>query len=84
LKAEKKLSVDQGIFVTAALSWLPAMQAWIQNGDIITAVNDKLINANYPFLYHMYTYLPWTTISLSVIRGDQTLTIPVTLGQNVQ
>lgn len=84
LQMEKKLSVSEGIVVTSVLEGMPAKEAGLQKGDIVTAINDKPITTTHPFLYHIYTYTPGTTISLTVIRDGQTLKISVDLGQNAQ
>lgn len=81
-KSELKIDVNNGIYIKDVFSDLPAHDAGIQIWDIITAIDDKLIDQKTPFLYQLYTYSPGENITLRVIRGKDTLTIPMILGQN--
>ena len=82
LQTQKKLSADSGVLVTSVLTDMPASTAGLQNGDILTAIDGNPLNISFPLLYHLYTYLPNDTITFTVIRGNQTLEIPVKLWQN--
>jgi S1-C subfamily serine protease len=61
---------------------LPAAQAELKPGDIITAINEKALSPQLPLLYHIYTYLPGSTVSFTVLRSGETITVPVVLGEN--
>lgn len=82
IQQQKKLSVPAGVLVTSVLSTMPAAQAGIKNWDILISIDDKPINLHFPLLYHLYTYLPDATATFTVLRGGQTLKIPVKLWQN--
>ena len=82
IQTQKKLSTDVGVLVTSVLSDMPASEAGLKNGDILTAIDNKPLNTSFPLLYHLYTYLPNDTITFTVMRGDQILEIPVKLWQN--
>jgi S1-C subfamily serine protease len=58
----------------------PAAAAGIQPGDIITAIGDTAIDTEHPLNAVLAQSGPGDTITLSVLRGGQTLTIDVTLG----
>jgi len=68
------------IYITDVLSNLPAWEAWIQVEDIVVAINDTPIDKHTPFLYRLYTFIPWETITLTLIRDGKTLKLPVVLG----
>jgi serine protease Do len=68
IKKEKNLSID----------------AWLKAGDSILSVNWIPITRNIPFLYQLYTHIPWNTIELEVVREGKTTKIPVLLGWNTQ
>ncbi|MCX6823370.1 MAG: trypsin-like peptidase domain-containing protein [candidate division SR1 bacterium] len=82
LQAEKQLKLNAGVLVTSVLKDMPAAQGGLQNGDILMAIDDKPINLHFPLLYHLYTYIPNTTVTFTLMRNGQTMQIPVKLGQN--
>ncbi len=82
IQAEKKLKLNAGVLVTSVLKDMPAAQGGLQNWDILTAIDDKPITLHFPLLYHLYTYLPDSTVNFTVMRAGQTIQIPVKLWQN--
>lgn len=80
--SEKKLKLNAGVLVTSVLKDMPAVQGGLQNWDILTAIDDKPITLRFPLLYHLYTYLPDSTVTFTVMRAGQPLQIPVKLWQN--
>ena len=58
----------------------PAAQAGLQPGDIITAIDGTTLDASHQLDQVMSGYGPGKTVSLSVLRDGQTMTISVTLG----
>jgi S1-C subfamily serine protease len=68
--------------VTSVLKDMPAAQGGLQNWDILVAINDKPIDLHFPLLYHLYTYLPDTTVTFTLMRNGQTIQVPVKLWQN--
>lgn len=84
IKKEKNLSIDAGIYLTDILSDLPAWEAWLKAGDSILSVNWTPITKDMPFLYQLYTHVPWDTIELEVFREGKSTKIPVLLGWNTQ
>lgn len=84
IKKEKDMTFDTGIYLTDVLGDLPAWKAWIKAGDSIISVNWIPITTETPFLYQLYTYKPWDTIQLEVVREGKTTPIPVFLEWNIQ
>jgi len=88
LAARSALPLDYGVLVRqspgstdpAVVADSPAADAGILAGDLITAVNDERIDAANPLDDLLAQYRPDERLSLSVLRGGQTLTLPVTLG----
>jgi serine protease Do len=58
----------------------PAETAGLQAGDVITALNGAAIDSSNALDYALSQYGPGDTISLSVLRDGQTITVEVTLG----
>lgn len=82
IASEKKLKLNAGVLITSVLKDMPAAQGGLQNWDIITTIDEKTIDLSFPLLYHLYTYLPDTTVTFTVMRAGQTMQIPVKLWQN--
>jgi len=89
LAARWALPLDYGVLVRqspgstdpAVVADSPAADAGIVEGDLITAVNDERIDAANRLDDLLAQYGPDERLSLSVLRGGQTLTLPVTLGK---
>ena len=58
----------------------PATTAGLKPGDLITAVDGKAITSTDDFIAAIDTYQPDQTVTLSVRRGSQTLSVKVKLG----
>ncbi len=78
------LSVDHGAFVQGSGSVLgdsPAAKAGLQQGDIITRINNTDINADNPLSSVIAQFKPGETVTLTVIRGGKTTQLKATLGE---
>ncbi|HEY5628590.1 MAG TPA: trypsin-like peptidase domain-containing protein [Candidatus Limnocylindrales bacterium] len=88
VKADQKLSVDNGALVinqnsgngSAILPNSPAAAAGLKDLDVITAINGIAVDQEHPLNLLLVQFAPKDTVQLTVIRGGQTLTIPLTLG----
>ncbi len=58
----------------------PAATAGLQAGDIITALDGQRVDAGHPLDMLLVTHAPGETVTLSVLRNGQQLTVKVTLG----
>lgn len=59
----------------------PADKAGLQDNDIITAIDGQPLNDNNPLMSVVLKYQPGQVVKLTVQRGDQTLTVSLTLGE---
>ena len=75
------LPVDHGAYVVSVDPEGPAAAAGIQEGDFILAVGDHQIDEQTSFTEALFAYRPGDTIDVTVLRGTDELTIPVTLGE---
>lgn len=80
-----KLSVSQGAFITdeqqsAVLEDGPAAKAGIEDGDIVTKVNNVKIDQNNGMALLLAEYVPGDKVTLTIDREGETKTIAVTLG----
>jgi putative serine protease PepD len=86
IATENKLSVSAGAWIAAdgttspIIAGSPAEAAGLKDGDIITAVNDTLIDEAHPLQDLLVQYAPGTSIRLTVIRDGSTITITLELG----
>ncbi len=77
--AELKLSVTAGALVKAVAPGSPADLGGIKSGDVITAVEDDRVDAKRTLAIRMIPYGTGDTVTLTVVRGTDTLKLPVTL-----
>jgi S1-C subfamily serine protease len=89
VKADTGVTVDNGALVTntgsgtggsAIASNSPAAAAGLKDGDILTAINGIAIDQEHPLNLLLVQFAPQDTVTLTVLRAGQTLTVPLTLG----
>jgi len=73
-----------GIIVSQVVSGSPGDQAGIQVNDIITKVNDQVIDADHPLSSVLVKNRPGDKVKLTLIRNGKEMTVDVTLGQPPQ
>lgn len=81
------LPVDHGAFVQGASSVQsdsPAAKAGLQQGDIITKINGKDINADTTLSSIVGQFKPGETVTLTVVRQGKTIELRATLGEAPQ
>lgn len=82
------LSVTSGAFLKggsstpAVLSGSPAQKAGLQEGDIITKVNDTPIDASHSLTQTLGQFKPGDTVTLTVVRQGKTITVKATLAES--
>jgi len=62
----------------------PAAEAGLVAGDIITAVNGEAVNEEWTLRDRIRAYEPGDVVTLSVTRGEELLSLEVTLAQPVR
>ncbi len=85
---EYNLSVSNGAFIAPSsdptqpsiVPGSPAENAGLQINDIITAVNGTSIDQNHSLTALLDQFTPGTKVTLTVIRGNKTISVDVTLG----
>jgi S1-C subfamily serine protease len=85
---EYNLSVQNGAFIApsndpsspSVIGGGPAAAAGLQENDIITAVNGTKIDQTHSLTSLLDQYQPGNKVTLSVLRGDKTISVSVTLG----
>ena len=70
-----------GIIVAQVVPGSPATQAGIRVNDIITKVNDQLIDPQHPLQSLMVKFRPGDKVKLALIRDGREQAVDVTLGQ---
>jgi S1-C subfamily serine protease len=73
-----------GIIVSQVVPGSPADRAGIQVNDIITKVNDQVVNADHPLSSLLVKNRPGDKVKLTLIRNAKEMTVDVTLGQPPQ
>jgi serine protease Do len=75
------LPVEWGVFVTQVQQGSPAEQAGLRAGDIIQRINGILLDDQHPYINTLFNYEAGETVTLDVVRGNQTLQLKVQLGE---
>jgi S1-C subfamily serine protease len=73
-------ATTQGVVIGAVERGSPAAQAGLQPRDVITAVDGQQLQGDTALAEAINGHKPGDTITLTVLRGGQQLSIPVTLG----
>jgi len=60
---------------------LPADMAGVKNGDIVIQFGDTPIRTRAEFLIRVRAAVPYSTVKLTVMRGDEKIEIPVKMGR---
>jgi 2-alkenal reductase len=81
IAAQAGLSVDHGAYVAQVGSGTPADEAGIKEGDVILAIDGQNIDAQNSFAEILFNHKPGDTVDVDLQRGDQQLTVQVTLGE---
>ena len=79
---EQGLSVSEGAVVTAVSPDSPAAKAGLEADDIVTAVNGEPVTSADGLIIAAREHKIGETITLTVVRGDKTQDIEVTLGSD--
>ncbi|GEM_PF-784067 len=79
---DQDVPVEEGALITAVEPDSPAADAGLAEGDVITAVNDEPVDAEHTLADRLYAYEPGDTVTLTVARGEETLTLDVTLAES--
>lgn len=81
LARANRLPVDWGVYITSVADGSPAAQAGIRQGDIIIAIADVELAAQHPFINTLWKQAIGATVPITLVRGADTLTVSVTLGE---
>ncbi len=73
-----------GAFVREVIADSPADEAGLRVGDLIMRVDDVPLDANHRLADIIAAYEPGDQVVLQVLRGERSLSLQVTLGDNDQ
>ncbi len=71
----------RGAIVTAVQSGSPASRGGIQQGDVITKINDKEINSSPSLQFQIWMHRVGDGVSVTVLRSGQTMNLQIQLGE---
>ncbi|GAB4505513.1 MAG: trypsin-like peptidase domain-containing protein [Anaerolineales bacterium] len=75
------LPVQWGAYVTQVVAGSPAAQAGLQRGDIIIGLGEQIIDEKHSYINVLFAYQPGDEVTIQVIRGNDAISLPVTLGE---
>ncbi|HET6746341.1 MAG TPA: trypsin-like peptidase domain-containing protein [Candidatus Limnocylindria bacterium] len=86
LAEERDLPVDAGVLINssnnrpAVFPDSPAAAAGLQAGDVIVAIDGAAVDGDRDLAEHILPHQPGDTITVRLLRGDDTMELSVTLG----
>lgn len=80
LAAEKDLPVTEGALIVEVFEDTPAAKAGLQVGDIVLAVDGEAVDEEHTLRDRLVAYEEGDVVTLTVRRGDEELSLEVTLG----
>lgn len=81
LASANDLSAKNGAWVQEVMAGSPAARAGLKPGDVITAVDGKSLDEQSDLVSALAAHKVGDKLNLTVMRGNQTLTLNVTLGE---
>ena len=73
----------RGAEISEVLAGTPADEAGLEQGDVVTAIDETLVDNQIALIVAIRSHRPGDTVALTVARDDEELTIEVTLGSEV-
>ena len=70
-----------GVVLSGVMAGSPAETAGLKAGDVLTAIGADTVASLVDFQNALVKHHPGDTVAIRLRRGDQTLTLPVTLGR---
>ena len=77
----RNLTTQKGVFITRVVSNSPAEQMDLREGDVIIKIDETDVSTMEELRRVVQSYGIGDTINITYVRGDQTVIIPVRLGQ---
>jgi S1-C subfamily serine protease len=81
LAAQDNLSVDHGVMIVSIVPNGAADQAHLQAGDVIVQIDSKQVKDISSLGDALISKSPGDTVSVKIYRGNQQMTVSVTLGE---
>jgi S1-C subfamily serine protease len=79
LSAQNGIPVPYGDYITGVVPGSPAAQAGLQTDDIITQADGTDLKGDSDLAVLIHNHKPGDTLTLTVLHGNQTMTVQVTL-----
>ncbi len=80
--AEERVKPEPGVLITAVADEMPAAEAGLARGDILLAIDGDRVNTAAELQKVVLMQDPGDTLELTVKRGDEELTLSVTLADH--
>ncbi len=80
IAAQLGINQTQGALVGNVVSGSPAEKAGIQADDVITAIDNQPLKEESDLAKFLSSHKPGDTVTLTILRGNQTANVKVTLG----
>lgn len=76
------LPVEYGVYITDIAANSPASRAGLQVGDIITAIDNTILDETHAYINTLFKYAAGDTVTLTVNRDGRQSQVQATLGES--
>lgn len=77
-----RLPAQYGVYITNVAANSPASQAGLQEGDIITGIDQTSLDENHAYINTLFQYAAGDTVTLTLMRNSRQIQVKVTLGES--
>lgn len=77
-----RLPAQYGVYITNVATNSPASQAGLQEGDIITGIDQTSLDENHAYINTLFQYSAGDTVTLTLMRNSRQIQVKVTLGES--
>jgi 2-alkenal reductase len=76
------LPVQWGTYISDVFPGSPAAMSGLNEGDIITHIGDIALDQDHTYINTLFIHQPGEEVSITLVRGEQQLTISLVLGES--
>jgi 2-alkenal reductase len=76
------LPVQWGTFISDVIPGSPAARSGINEGDIITHIDEIALDQDHTYINTLFTHEPGEEVTILLVRGDEEISVSLVLGES--
>jgi 2-alkenal reductase len=76
------LPVQYGVFISDVVPGSPAAQSGLNEGDIITQIDEIALDQDHTYINTLFTHEPGEEVTIKLVRGEDELAVSIVLGES--